>query len=378
MKKILMMIVSAALFAVLFSSCKDDKKDGDGDKPKDYSGYEYSQLSPEKQKEKLAADAKAVIEKLNGLSDASAIELLLSFGELSENFPLLGGEDEDEYYPEEEYEIWGAPRKAAEAAEDLIYIKDFYGKFTWNSKTGKWDESASANKLIIVLPAKRGETTNNGQIEISAESSGEFADGIELPKSLKISLLIGGKSVGSIEVKGGSVSNSSAPKSASIKMTLDDYALEYSFNKGNKSTTSIKFSKGSETLLYGVADLTADVDNLIEKEDVNYIENGNFELKLNDKVAFAGSVDYKNIAKLDENALGAEKYAEEMNKYVKLYLVSLSDKTKIADIKFSGIEEGPELVFGDKSHATIDAFFGEGFDTVIDAWEKFINKMDKF
>ncbi|MDR0873503.1 MAG: hypothetical protein LBN27_08600 [Prevotellaceae bacterium] len=402
MKKVFMIILSAALTAVMFSSCgKDDKNDN---KPTDYSEYEYSKLTPEQQKEKLASDAKATIEKLNGLSNASGIELLLSFNALSEISPLFGEDEESEFAPA------AKSAKAAEALEDIVYIKDFYGKFTWNAAAQKWEQEESADKLIIVLPAKRGGTANNGQIEITGESSGNFAEDVELPKSLKASLVIDGKSVGSIEVKGENVNDASAPKSASVKLTVDDYSIEYAFAKGSKNTTSLSFKKGSETLLSGAIDLTGDLDKFVEDEDVANFENGNYELKVNDKIAYAGKVDlkslsaelqkivekYNNLPNTDANrkAILDEENAA-MNQYMKIYLISLSDKTKIAEVHFDVIEEQGEywngeeyvtgtyynsvenLVFGDGTKVAIDVYFGEGFDTVTKAWEDFISKFEK-
>ena len=373
MKKFLVLMLSAALLTPMFTSCKSND-DNDDLFPHDPDGG-YSGLTVEEQKQKLATDATAVIEKLNGLSNASAIELLRSFAELSDNFPAFG-EDDDYYYP---------AKSALKTAQDLTLIKDFYGAYTWNHSTKRWDESASADKLIISLPARRGGSSNNGRIEISGESSGNFIEGMEVPRNLKMILFADGNNIGSIEVTATGVSADKAPSSASMKLTLDSYSLEYSFgSSSNNMNTSLTLSKGSETLLSGNVDLTADMDALFDTEyPEEYVDKGNFELKMGNSIAFKGNVNYKSLMNTPPD--NADQYIAAMNQNIKLSLVSIADNTTIASVKFiaeryedyyeTWYEPAPVLVFSDGTQATVDAFFGEGFDIVFDAWNNFIKQM---
>lgn len=73
-----------------------------------------------------------------------------------------------------------------------------------------------------------------------------------------------------------------------------------------------------------------------------------------------------------------------LNDNAKYILVSNKDKSKIADAKFISVldsrgeaEEVLILVFADGTEATVQAYFGAGFESVVSAWEAFIAKFNK-
>lgn len=385
MKKLFIYTLALVLAVPAFISCSDDDKKKDIPE-EDFKNYPYSSLSPEKQKEKLIVDGKSVIAQLDGLSQAKSIELLLSFQDLVEiddpqlpNSPAIG--------------------------KNVIYVNDFNGTYTWNKEAQKWDKTADANKLSFVLPAKRGGTTNNGKIEITGVSAGVNLSGYELPKEAQIVLNADNAVVGTISIKATEVSADKAPKTATIKMNLDNgYTLDLAAEKGSTNVASFQFKKGDVTILGGTADLSGNVD-------VAELGKGNAEVKILNNLVIWGNVDIENINKevaiLDEAYDSVENYTEAiekkyeedwcaiMNKYSDIKLSSREDKTKIAslsygvkedvytynglkeDVVFKNYDSVMFLKFNDNTSVEASVYFGTGFDSVLSVWNDFVNKFNK-
>lgn len=375
MKKIVTLFLSFSLLATVFSSCSSDD-----DKNEDFKNYPYSSLTPTQQKEKLGQDANSFITSMDGLSSAKSIALLNSLDALLEIAqPVFSATD------------------GLRASTSIIYIKDFYGKYSWDAANKTWIKSVSADKLILEFPATKTSTANDGKIEVTGVSSGNNTGEYELPKELNALLYVGTTNVGSIQVKGTDINAATAPKAAEVKFTLDGYTLQMNAERGTKNVASFKLTNGSTVLLDGNVDLIANLEKVIDNGNISGSDAGagNVEVNIMNNLVIYGTSDLGKIAseldaieaKYDEIEYSNTKwrtYEEEkmasLNKNSALVLASKGEKAKIATIEMrvkdlgSEYESVPTLKFGDDTVVDADVYFSTGFNSVLNTWNNFINK----
>lgn len=368
MKKLLLTALSLFCLTFVFVSCSSDDDNGGVNGGK-YENTPYSKLTAEAQKEKLSDDAISFLTEMDGLADVKSLNVLKAFYGICNTY---GGPD--------------LPNSPA-AGKDVIYINDFYGKYTFNPTTGEWNKTASADKLVLSFPVSE---TSNGEITATGVASNIEADSIQIPRELNAKVYQDSKEVGSVQVKANLANLESIPSSASVKFTLDSYEFTTSVTKGGTNTASMKLTKGSKVLVDGKASLVANLDELVD-DNANSIKVGNVEISLLDKLALAGKVDFPNLAKAQyvvEETLqeGTKAYAEAMaaaqNKYAKLDLVSTKEGTKIAKVTSIAVSSPygwyntvDALQFNDSTIVQGDVYFGEGFDTVISKGTDLVNKL---
>jgi hypothetical protein len=418
MKKIsFLLIASFICVGVLFTACGDNNENG-GTTPPEPG---YSTLTPEQQKEKLQNEGIAFLNEVDGLKDLKAIKILVEFSR------LMGSESESTTY----YQTMGL-----RADDDLLHIADFYGIFTWNEQTGEWTRTDSKTAAewhfkVDGIPAKIVATA------VSSGVTGSFTDqyynnywdeeeqvwiyevteettSFEIPKEVNVKLYSNTTEVGSVSVKADVKDANTAPKLTELTYTLDNYTHSTKFAKGTPNIATSTLKKGNKVLIDAKIDVSGNLDDLVNAEDENdisYPETGNATIKILDNLSFVGKVEIakyveagkkasqefsKNEAKYGyekarEMALIAEVAA--MNAYWHLYLVSLSDNTKIADLIYKaewGTETTenewgtdtysyynviPVLKFNDNTQVEAAVYFSEGFDTFLDKLEKFVKNL---
>lgn len=415
MKKVIFITAFAVAIGLIFSSC-DEKKN---DKPTDYENFPYSALTVEQQKDKLMDESDAILKKLSDLSNGKAVELVKSLNN------SLGTAEPD---IEEIIDI--------NNIKDFIHIKEFKGEYTWNKSKKSWDYTTSdtEGKVTFNLPSKIGGASNDGKIEVSGTGRGSSIEDleVEIPKDIKVRLLVNNSEVGSITIKADGVNAETIAKSAELNVKLDSYSIAANASKESESKikANFKFSKGSDVIIEAIAG--GEVDFYHEYEYTDYIwddkkqtyvevtetdiemypEYISEEVKIGDDIAIVG---YMNLKKIDEEReiaykeyeksfisadnkiiqAAEKKYEEDCinieNKYTSQTLVSRKDKTKIATIKYKLLVEEDEytdwdgtpivyynyssemvLVFNDNTEMTADVFFGPEFKKTIESWEEFI------
>jgi len=429
MKKTLFyLLASLACVALIFSSCKDDKKNEPGEddflSPSEVEKLPYSSLTPEQQKEKLSKEANAFLSQIQDMSKEKSIEVFKAFGDLlTIDAPTIGGLE-------------------LRSSDKIIKINQFYGKFTWQPSTQTWKEEP-AQQLEFNFPVKTSEGMQQGKIVVTGKSSGkdysykEYYDGywdyntqkwideyrtvtVELPKEVSAKLYLGTSEVGGIQANADIVQSETAPRSSTVTFSFGSYKFTQSYNKSaDKADFSANLKKGNTVLLdYSVA-LNGNIDKLIEEGDENYLSSGNYILFIMDNLAFTGEVDFANYIK-EMNALDASCYpypypenfdwnkADEnyikgsaaiYNKYYNLYLVSTKDKTKIAKLTQKAKLETetyqwcdywgdcetytytywtliPMLRFNDATEVEAEVYFSKGFDAVEKNFRRFIESFE--
>ena len=385
--------------SLTFVSCsKDDSTSGGNLIPaSELAKYPYSSLTPEQQKEKLSDDANSFLSQIQDLNKEKSVEVLQAFSNLLNEDPATVG------------------RSELRSASDIIQINSFYGNFTWQASSRTWTEEqsdhlefnfpvgSSAGKIVITGVSSGKNYTYEEYYEYYDYSTGEWLDETEtttyeLPKQLSAKIQLDGSEVGSAEVNADIVDDQSVPKSVTACFNLGSYKFAENYDKASgKATASLL--KGNTSLLNSIVNVSGNVDDLLNNE---VSLSGNFTIQLMDNLAFAGNVDLDNYGK-EMNTLDATYYpypapdnydwskADEnyyngaavlFNKYFDVYLVSVKDKTKIAKLTRKAIFETSywDLMymfqFNDSTEVDSNVYFTDGFGTVMDNWEKFINSLE--
>lgn len=402
MKKLF--ILPILLLGLLFVSCKKDDPTNDGE------GTKYSELTLEQQKQKLADDGDEIVRMLFDLADAKVANVL-------ETFVLLTEESEPDVSLVIDFE----------AAKFLV--SDYNGEYTWNATTSTWDFKELEGKVAFNFPSTPEGKKNDARIEATAKGSGEIVteDDVEyeLPKEAKVVILLDNKQIASVEsaIKGVNMEN--IAESVTAAATIDNYSFSFNAAREGKSkiNAASKFSKGNDLIFDLTLASVVDME-FVEKADGYYepqyddnwnyigsiwVEDGTYtdveaefgaqsvSLKIGKNLEIKGTAAAGKI--IDElNALDAgenddywsKEYAEKeaaiYNKNATLVLTSVADKYKIASVKFvaiNGVDEyypedyyaTPFLVFADNTEAEVSAYFGEGFDKVLNSIEELLEKL---
>jgi hypothetical protein len=278
--------------------------------------------------------------------------------------------------------------KEIEDIEDIITIKDFFGKYTWNN--GAWDESESADKAVLEFPV--GSAT--GRIEATGVSSEysieEEGVNVQFPKQLTVKIFYNNAQCGSIEANGDALTANDefgVPATASLTITIDGYTIAQTFTKGD-ATAKLTLKNGDNTLVAATAKLDGNIDSIVDND--RYIPEGtNFSMTLMDNLMLVGKVDIASMNKEMDALDNADEesydkgYVEAFNKHVEIYLASTKDKTKIAKLLLKLVDNGDGeynadfyLKFNDETEVEAVVYFTEGFDAVIENFEDFMELME--
>ena len=334
----------------------------------------YSKLTPADQKVKLEAEANEMLAQLDKSKSSSAIEAIENLNRLLDisTVDIFNGKNDNN-------------------VEDILNISGVYGIYTWNNTGKKWDKTASTTELKFVFPAKESQTANNAIFSAKSVSSDvkveiydgyngttEIYDNIFLPASSDATLTIDNTQAATFTQSAKYSSKNQSPDEFAYKMTLNDgYTWEMSGKKGTENTSKAVLTYNTKTLLDFNAGSTANIDGLIDNDDlVQYRGKANGLIKLMDNFVIVADMDLATEAADDEalsktivrpnypapndpnsnfkayyTALNtnAKKQSEgdvaNFNKNLKLILVSKKDGTKIADIIKHSEKSGNDYVF---------------------------------
>jgi len=384
MKKFSYLLFATMIGAFLvFSSCSDDNNDIDddienNDDQKKYTDYEYSELSVEKQKEKLEEDAISFLSEMEELKDNEALKILNEFSLLLEV---------------------SSPDKEFNSVEDLIRIADLYGKYTWNASRRVWDFEESNKQTEFNFPVDGVPAS----IAITGVASSITTEELEIPKSIAVKINSRTSEVGTINLFSDIKDKTTAPVKSEVSYSLGKYTMTTTVEKASPSTAISTIKKGNKVLIDANADISGNMDRLINEEDPGQM-TGNATIKIMDALAISGNWDLTSYMKACEKAddnynnnssqFGWERADEiyikacskAFNDHADLYLISVSDKTKIAkllstvkakdDYGYTYWEETFALQFGDETTVDAEVYFTEGFDTFMNNLKKFMNSFE--
>lgn len=430
MKKILSLAMLAGLSIAMFS-CEEKK-----DSPIGYGDYPFSTKTDEEIRETLATTGVDLLKATEGIVEEKSYIALTAFGEFAEYLVEEEPVDIIETAPKArtmnvmsedileladlcaEYTYDAAKKSwSSEALEGKQAIFNFPSTSTGTENNAKiviayteTDYAFGDESYSLPQSATAEITVDNAKVgSISLAAEGVSADKLTGKANVNITL-------GSYVLK------------------------EEVSSASNGLAASASFKSGDKTLLSAEADLAVEVSwESIDEEDYSSMGEGNVSVSLNDDIAMVGYADASKIADIvekyealyDENEEVCEALVEEYwgddgkvyadgeyniemaqeyyDKYdawrqastelenaeanevaaqIKMVLVSRKDQKKLADVKLVSkwgyddeytdyyVEESIVFVFADGVEVEAETYFGEGFDTLIEAFEDFIKKFD--
>lgn len=430
--------------SVFFTACNKDKDE------KTPFNAKYADLSIEENKANLEEEGIAMVNELEGLKNATAIEVAINFEDLSSNevngrSVILDGAAKPVNlitsiaYSRSYKDLNKSFKTALEDPETFTEMwNDLVGKYTWNANTYEWDYTEQADKIIFLFPGKKSDTKNSASITISnytfttiANPGYEIDDefGNDFPTGLKMELAYNSSVVSTFNLSA-AYTNDGIPTNVELILTVDDFSMSAKTTHKPYTNASVKytFKRGSEILVEMYADASGNwseenIDNnMVEIKEFEYIDwegdsvfyyytdpiieniltKGNAYMQvMNIKVA--GMIDVKSYGKtlrdLEDNyekelitsKVYIEKLEEACNKYIKLVVVYADTEKKIAAAVFksyyeemdsewgSSVEYGMnlEFVFADGSRVDAETYISDGFDTLTDEINNFIDSINE-
>lgn len=368
-KKTLLFSVIISQLIVSCSSSDEPTNDPEGSLTEQIANIikqPYSKLTPAEQKVKLEAEANVMLVQMDKSKTSGAIEAIQNLGDLLSisSVDIFDGKNDNEI-------------------EDILNVSGVYGIYTWNNSTKIWVKTTSTTELKFVFPAKASQTANNASLSSKSTSStikvkledtyGNWVydpktnsyiqtpsinDEFYLPTSVDATLTIDNVQAAAFVTTAKYTGKVETPDESSFKMVLNDgYTYEISGSKkATQNTAKSSFTYNGKNLVSFTAGSTADIDALIEDEDlIQYQGKANGLVQIMDNFIIVADMDIATQTK-DEEALekslvypdwqkktyytdlnaynikSSEGETSNHNKNVKLILVSKKDGTKIADV----------------------------------------------
>jgi len=278
MKKSKLLLITGLALLIGASSCKKNKDD----EVNPNSEPSFSEQSVEENKADIQASAIAVVQDFNSLTETKGIAAAASFAELVEiSSPLESNSNFAKAPVMKSIKMLAAIEEgtipATAISKELKSLTEtsvpksfqeaidkFEGKYSWNSTDQKWDFTAVNDELILEFPSKKGGTTNDAVISITATAVSHAWDFIpekdrnnELPNdiisSCKYNVKIGSDEIMNFDMSASYKSNG-LPESSEIKMTLETIEITSKMtNSDTKIASDFKFlNKDKNVLSYGV------------------------------------------------------------------------------------------------------------------------------
>jgi len=430
MKKSLFLI--SLLILIFFSACKKDKDDPS---PFDLS---YTDESVEESKANVEQNAIDFVDKLDQMSSATAIEVLMNLNNLQQNeqvyafSPVTGplislASINDKSGTKKVFE---SLKSAAEWLEsDPVSFSGMFdsiaGKYTYDFETDEFIESELADKVIIEFPGKETDLTNTAIITIDNFTVSEVTDPFsewpvdlepELPASVNVDLQYNGVSIAGISFDA-DYQNDGLPTKVMVELYLDDFTFTTTVTHDPYSsaswTNTLKFQEDIlvETFLSASGNWSEENidENVIEETytdewgtwtetQVNIeeiIKNANAQLILMN-LKIAGMVNIKGLGDamkaLDEEMLSEEEYAQAgvdaINEFAKLVVIYRDANKMVASAEAYLVSEydiyneetdyypGIRFVYADGSKVDAETYLDSELEGFFNSLNDFIDKLN--
>jgi hypothetical protein len=415
--KIKNLILLSIFAGLVFTGCKKDKDED----PVDPFNSKYSELSDETNKENLEDAGIQMINEIDQLKEADAIEIAINFASKAEAMDeaiatLVPAIDIIASLSEKDYgakETLNALKSATAEPNSLSELwAELVGKYTWNASMEDWDYTELANAIVFEFPGMEGDITNTASLTVDNFSAVtisnpaiEMEDGseAELPTSLRVDLKYNGTSVAGYNLTA-SYLEDGMPTTINSVLTIAafSYTIGITHSPYTDASFTTSFKHDGQVLIEAHLDangnwsedniesLTNDENEVPPVENVLSQSNAYIQI-LNIKVA--GKVDVEKLAPAlrsldtqypeynDQISLEFnQKLADIVNEHISLVVVYADNNQKIAEAEaYPYYDEYWEeywldfrFVFSDGSKADAETYFGEGFSDLIDAMNDFI------
>jgi hypothetical protein len=415
MKKNLFLIAFAMLM-FLFSCKKDDTSS-----PYDAA---YTDESPEVSKANVEQNAIDLVDQLDAMTSATAIEVLLNLGNLNPGMPVKSAKSSPVMAPlmlistinnkSSISSVLDGMRRSAElvSADPIAFSAMFdsiAGKYTYNFVSGEFDFTELADKIVFEFPGKETDLTNTAVITVDkfsvveiAEMSNMLPTGSfsELPTSIRIDLKYNTVSIAGAQFNA-SYQSDGMPVKVAVSLYLDDFTfnttLVHSPYSSASWTNTLKYQSDILLETYIAAKGNWSEENL-NSADVNVqdiINNANAHVIVMNLMV-AGQVNMKAIGD-DLGALDVETMTQEeitqaevdaINANAKLVVIYRDSNTKIAEAEAfvdsyydayydeTEYSVGMQFVYADSSAVDVETYVNGELDNFYESVNTFIDKMN--
>lgn len=405
MRKQLIYFVLGAM--IIATGCKKKSDPGQEDPFK----LEYSNNTVEENKAKLEDSGVEFVKDFSTLPDEPFIDVLEVFSSLN-----FGAIDIDAIGVNSLTKIKvAATRKdvktfvsiASDTVKSTAKLSEVYGIYEWNASKEEFVKQNATDKVEFRFPSTEGGSSNNATLTFTYEAGlTTTIDGekVELPKKSTTTLKVGSKTELSVNTTN-EYKPDGTPTKSNVAITMGSFGMNSEVvNDGKKASVKFSLKKGSKALM----SISADGDGkatvgAVVDEEGDLVNNANFTLQIMN-YQFTGKADIKSIinendAISDTSALGkANKEAAIFNKYAQLVVLNTSDNTIIAKVEMKGdvskycydyyewnanysdyvvrtqcdtdSEIVPTLVFKDGTKQSFEDYGKNGFQAVVDEFEK--------
>ncbi|HET8827999.1 MAG TPA: hypothetical protein VFM79_01600 [Pelobium sp.] len=408
MKKQLLFFVLGA--TVLAFGCKKKSDPGQDDPFK----LEYSNNTVEQNKAELETSGTEFVKEFSTLPDEPFIDVLDVFSTL--NFEAI---DVDAIGVNSINNIKvAAVRKnikmfvspAQGASTDVAKLSGVYGIYVWNATDEEFVKQTATDKVEFRFPSTEGGTSNDATLTFTYEvglTATIDDEKVELPKKSTTTLKVGSQTLLSVNTSHEYKSDGTPTKSNVVAVMGAFEMSNEVVNDGNNASVSFAIKKGTKALM----SISASGDgkgtvSAIEEDEDDLINNGNFTLEVMN-FKFTGKADIKSIIEENDaisdtnNESRINKEAAIFNKYAQLVVVNTTDNTIIAKLEMKGevgeedcysytywdgtrdvtvincetsTELIPMLIFKDGTKQSFEDYGENGFQAVIDEFEKLTDK----
>lgn len=399
MKQIKLLPFFILILILVFTGCKGDD-----------INVPYAKYTVEENKQNIEDEGVALIGKMDGMKDLSAVYAVKDLNELPvsgdvgmimKSFRTVNEIMAPVREINSDYMSLAKLRATEDPYMDLIGIEQ--GTYVWDPTKQDFTFTAGSNGIIYQYPSE-GSSTNNTTLSIKnlttiVTSNDSFPDE-QFPTSLDITIVQSGTELFSATLEA-SYNEDDLPANVSTEINFNEgYTFKQKFvNTDSKISWDLSYKYNKETLFsahvgslgdYAFENIQ-DNPNLGSSEDVDkFLNSANVWIQVGN-LKMAALYDFqKHKSEMDEkypedgyytSLEDNEGIAEILNKYVKATILYAKEKKAIAKSSFYAYEYDPEyspgnygvslkFVFDDGSSMD-ETFFSSGMEDLMDAWDQF-------
>ncbi len=298
MNKTKLLLISGISVMMGLSSC--NKKD---DNSSSLEEIPFSKESVEANKEKIDQAGINLVNEMDVLKDANAIEVSMNLGNFSD-YPISNG---PEFLMTPVKMVSGLEKSGPSevfsqlksVSEDPASFEEAWsqvvGTYGWNKDTDEWDFQAGGDAVIITFPGKEGDSTNTAVYTVNNlvfqnVDFPEFEDKTgmkaQVPTSLHADLKYSGTLLSTFDFEG-TYQSDGFPTSLTSTLIVDDFAfvLEFSQNANKKASEKYQFKHSNKVLIEIFAEANGDwSDSNIENHTIEHSEFDYIDFETGDSI----------------------------------------------------------------------------------------------
>jgi len=426
MKTNLSIISGALSLLFIFSACTPKEADLD-------TKLNFSTLSTEKQKQTIEDNGMQLLDAVSGLEETKVFDASTSFIlRVNRNSPMTAPlmQLHNDMVKKSKKLATNFNKSLKVMMSDSLEIP--WGEWKYNFTTKDMDKVKDlTDEIIIHFPADSATITNNGLIHLTYKASDVIIPETGEPYPSKLTFIM---KVDNIEAMSatftGTYFEEGSPKNVVAELKIEDYSWNTTIANDQKvASASYEIKKGKMILMKTAGKINGDLTrSSIEESDpanmnVDFLEGISLHYQVMDMAIVGGTKQFQafvdELKALSKISTGndkedMEKAATLINKYMICYAYFVQENKKFADVEvyveeyineyqipvfnpltgefvidpitqmpvFTTVKEvsyelQPRLIMADGSKVSVEDYFSEGFDEMMNAYLTKANSISK-